>query len=447
MPPTARYVQPRARQVGGRHDRRYTPASGDHLTARRFPRWADVRPFLQLEPMRGSGVERRLARAASIEDLRRAARRHAPRAVFDYVDGGAEQELSLRRSRAAFASVEFLPRVLRDVTEASPATTILGRPSAMPLVFAPTGFTRLMHHEGEPAVARAATRAGIPYSLGTVGTTSPEQLATSDPGGNHWFQLYVWRDRGISQALVERARAAGFGTLVLTVDTPVGGARLRDLRSGFTIPPSLRLGTLAEIAMHPGWWFNLLTTEPLRFATPPGFHGTAADLMDRAFNPSLTLDDVDWLRGLWPGSLVVKGLQDPADALAVVGRGADAVVVSNHGGRQLDRVVTPLEQLQPVLDAVGGRAEVFMDGGVMSGADVIAAVAMGARSCLVGRAYLYGLMAGGERGVDRAAAILRQEMIRTMKLLGVSSIDQLTPEHARLRGRPGKTSPSRLRRS
>jgi L-lactate dehydrogenase (cytochrome) len=405
------------------------------MTTRRFPRWADLRPYLQVEPLRGSAVDRRLARAASIEDLRLVARRHTPRAVFDYVDGAAEHELSLRRSRAAFASVEFLPGVLRDVTQASTATTILGRPAAMPLIFAPTGFTRLMHHEGEPAVARAATRAGIPYSLGTVGTTSPEDLAKSDPGGNHWFQLYVWRDRGISQALVDRARAAGFGTLILTVDTPVGGARLRDLRSGFTVPPSLRVGTIADIALHPGWWFNLLTTEPLRFATPPGFHGTAADLMDRVFNPSLTLDDIDWMRNLWPGSLVVKGLQDPADALAVVERGADAVIVSNHGGRQLDRVVTPLEQLPRVLEAVGGRAEVFMDGGVMSGGDVIAAVAMGARACLVGRAYLYGLMAGGERGVDRATTILHQGMIRTMKLLGVTSVEQLTPGHARLRRR------------
>ncbi len=405
------------------------------MTRRRIPRWADLSPFLQLEPIRGSAVDRRLSGAASIDDLRKLARRHTPRAVFDYVDGGAERELSLARSRAAFDSVEFMPRVLRDVSNASPATTILGRPAAMPLVFAPTGFTRLMHHEGEVAVARVAHRAGIPYALGTVGTTTPEALAQGDPGGSHWFQLYVWRDRGISQELVLRARDAGFGTLILTADTPAGGARLRDIRSGFTIPPSLRVGTIADIAVHPGWWFNLLTTEPLQFATPRGFHGTAADLMDRVFNPSLTLDDIEWLRGLWPGSLVVKGLQHPADALAVVERGADAVIVSNHGGRQLDRVVTPLEQLPRVLESVGGRAEVFMDGGVMSGADVIAAVAIGARACLIGRAYLYGLMAGGERGVERATEIMQRGMIRTMKLLGASSIDELTPEHARLRGR------------
>jgi L-lactate dehydrogenase (cytochrome) len=321
------------------------------------------------------------------------------------------------------------------VSDTSPATTILGRPAAMPLVFAPTGFTRLMHHEGELAVARVANRAGIPYTLSTVGTTTPEALAAGDPGGRHWFQLYVWRDRGISRELVARARAAGFETLILTADTPVAGARLRDARSGFTIPPALRLGTIADIALHPGWWFNLLTTEPLRFATPPGFHGTVAELIDRMFNPALTMDDVEWLRGEWPGSLVVKGIQNPADALAAVERGADAVVVSNHGGRQLDRVATSLEQLPYVLESVGDRAEVFMDGGIMSGADVIAAVAMGARACLVGRAYLYGLMAGGERGVERATEILSQGVIRTMKLLGVSSIEQLTPGHARLRRR------------
>jgi L-lactate dehydrogenase (cytochrome) len=405
------------------------------LTARRFPRWADIQPYLQVESRHGSAVDRRLAHAASIADLRAVARRHTPRAVFDYVDGAAEGELSLRRSRAAFEAVEFVPSVLRDVSEASMATTILGRPATMPLVFAPTGFTRLMHHEGELAVARVAHRAGIPYSLGTVGTTSPEALAKGDPGGNHWFQLYVWRDRGISRELVGRARAAGFGTLILTVDTPVGGARLRDLRSGFTIPPTLRIGTIADIALHPGWWFNLLTTEPLRFATPPGFRGTVSELMDQMFNPTLTMDDIEWLRGEWPGSLVVKGIQNPADALAVVERGADAVIVSNHGGRQLDRVATPLEQLPSILESVDGRAEVFMDGGIMSGGDVIAAVAMGARACLVGRAYLYGLMAGGERGVDRATQILGQGMIRTMKLLGVTSVEQLTPGHARLRGR------------
>ncbi len=399
---------------------------------RRIPRWSDVRPYLQLAPVRGSPVDRRLARAADIADLRTQARRHTPRAVFDYVDGGAGDEVSLRRNRAAFEAVEFAPSVLKDVSMASTATTILGRPSSMPLVFGPTGFTRLMHHEGERAVARAAQRAEIPYALSTVGTTSPEDLIAAVPEGDNWFQLYSWRDRAVSRELVARVRAAGYSTLVLTADTPVGGARLRDVRSGFTIPPALRPRTIVDIAMHPGWWFNLLTTEPLKFATPPGFHGTVAELVDRMFNPALTLDDVDWLRAEWPRSLVVKGIQTASDAKAVVDRGVDGVIVSNHGGRQLDRAPIPLEQLPSILEAVGGNAEVLMDGGVRSGADVIAAVALGARACLVGRAYLYGLMAGGERGVDRVTQLLRQDMVRTMKLLGVSTVADLTPAHVRM---------------
>lgn len=400
---------------------------------RRIPSWSDVRPYLRLEPLGGSPVKRRLARAADIEDLRTQARRHTPRAVFDYVDGGAGGEISMRRNRAAFEALEFVPHVLRDVSSASPATTILGRPAALPLAFGPTGFTRLMHHDGERAVARAAQRAGIPYALSTVGTTTPEDLAAAVTGSDLWFQLYVWRDRAISRDLVARVRAAGFSTLILTADTPVAGARLRDARSGFKIPPTLRPRTILDIATHPGWWFNLLTTEPLKFATPPGFHGPVGELIDRMFNPALTLDDVEWLRSEWPGSLVIKGIQNPADAKAIVEHGADAVIVSNHGGRQMDRATTPLEQLPSILEAVDGRVEVLMDGGVRSGADIIAAVAIGARACLVGRAYLYGLMAGGERGVDRAAEMLRQDVVRTMKLLGVSKIEDLTPAHVRQR--------------
>ena len=403
---------------------------------RRIPRWSDVQPYLRLAPRGGSAVDRRLAGAADVGDLRVIGRRHTPRAVFDYVDGAAGEEISMRRNRAAFEAIELVPSVLRDVSTASPATTILGRPSAMPLVFGPTGFTRLMHHEGERAVARAARQAGIPYALSTVGTTTPEDLVAAVPGSDLWFQLYVWRDRGITRELVARVREAGYSTLILTADTPAAGARLRDVRSGFTIPPTMRPSTIADIATHPGWWFNLLTTEPLQFATPPGFHGTVGELIDSMFNPALTMDDVDWLRSEWPGSLVIKGILNPADAIAVVERGADAVIVSNHGGRQLDRVPTPLELLPSILQAVDGRAEVLVDGGVRSGADVVAAVALGARACLVGRAYLYGLMAGGERGVTRVADLLRADLVRTMKLLGVSAVGELTPAHVRLHSRP-----------
>jgi L-lactate dehydrogenase (cytochrome) len=404
------------------------------VTARSWPRWSELQPLLRPTGGQLHGTERRLARAASVADLRLLARRRAPRAVFDYTDGAAGAEVGLRRSRQAFGRVEFQPRVLRDVSQVDLTTTILGRPSALPLIFAPTGFTRMMHTEGEPAVARVAARVGIPYALSTMGTTSIEELPAAAPGGRLWFQLYLWRDREASRDFVERARGAGYETLVLTVDTPVPGARLRDVRNGLTIPPSLSLRTFAEGALHPAWWFDLLTTEPLEFASLNRFQGTVAELAGRMFDPSATMSDLSWLRSVWPGSLVVKGVQHVADARAVVDAGADAVVVSNHGGRQLDRAPTPLEALAGVVDAVGDRAEVYVDGGILSGSDLVAAVALGARAGMVGRAYLYGLMAGGERGVQRVADILRGEVATTMALLGVTRVDDLCRDHVRLRG-------------
>jgi L-lactate dehydrogenase (cytochrome) len=382
----------------------------------------------------GDATDRRLARAATIGDLRELARRTVPRAVFDYTDGAAGAELSIRRSREAFARVEFRPSVLRDVSVVDTTTTVLGRPSSLPVTLAPTGFTRLMHTEGERAVVRVAERAGIPYGLSTMGTTSLEDVAAAAPDARRWFQLYLWRDREASAGLVERAKAAGYEALVLTVDTPVAGPRLRDVRNGFTIPPALSLRTMANAARHPRWWVDLLTTEPLEFASLSSWGGTVAELADRVFEPAATLADLRALRAAWPGALVVKGVQTPDDARAVVEEGVDAIVVSNHGGRQLDRAPTPLEQLPEVLAAVAGRAEVHLDGGVLDGADVVAAVALGATSVLVGRAYLYGLMAGGERGVQRAVDILRAEVARTLQLLGVPSVAELTPDRVRLRG-------------
>jgi L-lactate dehydrogenase (cytochrome) len=329
--------------------------------------------------------------------------------------------------------VEFRPRVLRDVTMVDPTTTMLGRPSALPLALAPTGFTRMMHHQGERAVVRVAEGAGIPYALSTLGTTSIEDVAAAAPTARKWFQLYVWRDRGAGKELVERAQAAGYEALILTVDVPVAGARLRDVRNGLTIPPSLTLGTVLDAATHPAWWLNLLTTDPLEFASLSSWEGTVAELINQMFDPSLTPRDLSWLRESWSGPLIVKGIQHVDDARMVVDLGADAVVVSNHGGRQLDRAPTPLEVLPTVVDAVGDRAEVLVDGGVQSGADVVAAVALGAKACLVGRAYLYGLMAGGERGVQRAVDILTSEITRTMQLLGTDSVSRLEPAHVRLR--------------
>ncbi len=403
------------------------------MSARHWPRWSELAPLLRPRTVSLDPTERRLASAASILDLRLLARRRAPRAVFDYTDGAAGYEISLHRSRQAYARVEFQPQVLQDVSAVDTSTTILGRPAASPLAFAPTGFTRMMHTDGEPAVARVAARAGIPYALSTLGTTSIERLAAAAPEARRWFQLYLWRDRGPSRDFVTRAKESGYEAIVLTVDTPVAGPRLRDVRNGLTLPPSLSMRTLAEGALHPGWWFDLLTTEPLEFASLNRFEGTVADLVGRMFDPGLAMADLSWLRSAWDGPLVVKGIQTVADARAVVAAGADAVIVSNHGGRQLDRAPTPLEVLPAVVDAVGDRAEVYVDGGIQSGADVVAAVACGARAAFVGRAYLYGLMAGGERGVQRAADILQDDMARTLALLGVTRVLDLGRDHVRLR--------------
>ena len=403
------------------------------MTARQVPKWAELAPLLRPRRLALDPTSRRLAPVASIADLRRAARRRAPRAVFDYTDGAAGDERTLARMRDAYARVEFRPSVLKDVSSLDPSTTILGRRSELPLVFAPTGFTRMMHTEGEPAVGRVAGRTGIPYALSTMGTTSIERLAAAAPSTRLWFQLYLWRDREAGRDFVARAAEAGYEALMLTVDTPVAGPRLRDVRNGLTIPPSLRLKTFLDGATRPGWWFDLLTTEALEFASLSRFEGTVAELIAKMFDPGATIADVEWLRQAWKGPLVVKGIQSGEDAKAVVDAGADAVVVSNHGGRQLDRAPVPLEELPRVLDAVGERAEVYLDGGIMSGGDVVAAVALGARAALVGRAYLYGLMAGGERGVQKAADILAGEIRSTMALLGVTSLAQLGPHHVRLR--------------
>ncbi|MEP7370264.1 MAG: alpha-hydroxy acid oxidase [Dermatophilaceae bacterium] len=399
------------------------------MTARRVPRWSELAPMLGHQHFVLNPTERRLARAHTIGDLRSIARRRTPRAVFDYTDGAAEAEISLRRARAAFRSIEFRPGVLRDVSRVDPSSTILGKRSALPFVFAPTGFTRMMHHEGERAVVRVADRRGIPYALSTMGTTSLEEIAAAAPDAQRWFQLYLWKDRAASGELLGRAATNGYDVLVLTVDTAIAGSRIRDVRNGLTIPPSLTLRTIADTATHPQWWFNMLTTEPLSFASLSSWHGTVADLVNAMFDPTVGPADLDWLRQSWSGKLVVKGIQTVEDARMVVDHGADAIVVSNHGGRQLDRAPIPLHMLPAVVEAVGDRAEVFLDTGITSGADIVAALALGATACLVGRAYLYGLMAGGERGVERAVEILDGEIVRTLALLGVSRVADLNASH------------------
>lgn len=399
---------------------------------RRLPRWSAIREFARFQPPSLSR-KAKILNAHTIEDLRQLAKRRAPRAAFDYTDGGADEELGLRRARAAFERVEFKPRVLRDVSQVDTHTELLGQPVRMPLALSPTGFTRMMHSSGEPAVAAAAAAAGIPYTLSTLGTTSIEELARCAPSASRWFQLYVWKDRSFSQELVARARSHGYSALMLTVDVPVAGRRLRDVRNGLTIPPRLSLRTIADAAIHPAWWWDLITTEPLTFATLSDSGGTVADLINRVFDPRVTLEDLAWLKETWQGPVIVKGVQSAADAKLVVDAGADALVVSNHGGRQLDRVSATLELLPEVVSAVKDRAEIYIDGGITNGADIAAAIALGANAAMVGRAYLYGLMAGGENGVTRALEILTSEYERTLQLLGVTSTSDLDASYVRLR--------------
>ena len=404
------------------------------LMERQSPRWSEFAPLLKPSFGTGTRMERKVAKAADIADLREMGRRRTPKPVFDYVDGAAGDEISIQRSRDAFNRIEFMPRVLRDVSSVSTTTTILGRESSMPFVFAPTGYTRMMHAEGEIAVARVAAKAGIPYSLSTMGTTTPEDIARVSSDARRWFQLYTWRDRDRSAALLERAQASGFDVMLLTVDVPVGGARLRDVRSGLTIPPKLTWQTFLHGAARPFWLADFLTTPPPAFATLKSDESvTMSQIASKLFDPSVSFADLDWFRSMWKGPLVVKGVQTVADAVLLAEAGVDGIIVSNHGGRQLDRSATPIELLPQIVAEVGRHMEVMLDTGVRSGADIAAAMAMGAKAVLVGRAYLYGLMAGGEAGVQRAYDILSTELVRTMQLLGVTSVPELTPDLVRFR--------------
>ena len=396
---------------------------------RRMPTVHDLAPLIKLKRPQFDATRRRLDAAFTIEDLRRIARRRTPKAAFDYTDGAAEDEISIQRARQAFRDIEFHPTILRDVSTVRAGWDVLGQPVALPFGIAPTGFTRLMRTEGEIAGARAAATAGIPFSLSTLGTCAIEDLVTAVPQGRKWFQLYMWRDRDRSMALVQRAADAGFDTLLVTVDAPVSGARLRDNRNGMTIPPALTLRTVLDAAPHAKWWFDLLTTEPLAFASLDRWSGTVGEYIGTMFDPSLTFDDLAWIKAQWPGKLVVKGIQTLDDARAVVERGVDGIVLSNHGGRQLDRAPVPFHLLPAVARELGGDTEILLDTGIMSGADIVAAIALGARCTLVGRAYLYGLMAGGEAGVARAIEILQTGLIRTMRLLGVTCLEELSPKH------------------
>jgi isopentenyl diphosphate isomerase/L-lactate dehydrogenase-like FMN-dependent dehydrogenase len=376
-----------------------------------------------------NGKKRRLQGALTIHDLRAIAQRRTPKAPFDYTEGAAEAEISLGRARQAFEDIQFHPAVLRDVSKVDTGWDVLGKRVELPFGIAPTGFTRMMHTEGEIAGATAAAAAGIPFALSTMGTSSIEDVKAATPDGRNWFQLYMWKDRERSMQLVERAAAAGYDTLLVTVDVPVAGARLRDKRNGFSIPPALTVGTVVNAIPRPWWWWDFLTTEPLAFASLSSWNGTVGELLDAMFDPTVTYDDLKWIKEQWPGKLVVKGVQTVDDARRLTALGVDGITLSNHGGRQLDRAPIPFHLLPEVVREVGKDTEVHLDTGIMSGADIVASVALGARFTLIGRAYLYGLMAGGREGVDRVIEILGDQVARTMRLLGVTSLEELEPGH------------------
>jgi len=381
-----------------------------------------------LNPYKGQ-----LLRAQTIDDIAKIARKRTPKVVFDYVEGGAVDEIAYSRSRAAYARIEFNSRVMRDVSKIDTSEKILGKVVDIPICFAPTGYTRLMHHVGEPAVANVASNKNLIYALSTMGTTSPEELATAVPNSRRWFQLYIMKNRSDSLAVIKQAKDNGFEALVLTVDTPVPGLRYRDNRNGLTVPPKIRINTVFAIARKPIWWLNLFTTGKLEFAAFRGWDKPLSELGGLIFDPSTTMKEITWLRSVWKGPIIVKGIQSVEDAKAVSKLGVQGIILSNHGGRQFDRGQVPLEILPDVVKAVGNKVEIYIDGGIMSGLDALGAIALGAKAVFIGRAYLYGAMADGEAGVEQVIEIMRREFENGMALSGATNIAEVRKNGARIR--------------
>jgi L-lactate dehydrogenase (cytochrome) len=369
-----------------------------------------------------------LARARNIADLRRMARERLPRMVFDYIDGGADDEVTLARSVSRFRDIELVWDALADVAEIDTRTTIMGAPSASPFFIGPTATSRLFHpRAGELAVARAAHAAGVPYACSTIASTTVEDVAAVNPGPK-WFQVYVWKDRELVKEMLARAKAAGFSAIILTVDVPVAGNRERDHANDFTIPPKVNWRTASQTLAAPAYLWDLMTTPEIR---PANFaqmriDGGLIGFINAQFDRTVTWEDARWLRDAWDGKMAIKGICTPEDAQRTVGVGADAVWVSNHGGRQLDTAPATIDALPAIAEAVDGKAEIVLDGGVRRGSDVVKALALGANAVALGRAYLYGLAAGGERGVVRALEIMDSELRRTMTLCGRAKISGLT---------------------
>lgn len=367
------------------------------------------------------------------------ARRRLPRMVFDYMDGGADDEVSVRRNPGGFLRYDLVPRVLRNVEHADLGTTVLGSAIRFPVICAPTGASRLFHHEGETAVARAAYSAGTIYSLSSVSTRSIEEIAALNDGPK-WFQIYVWRDRAILKDFIARCRDAGYTALCLTVDVPVAGKRERDLHNGFTVPPRIGVRSISDALRRPSWLWRFLTSPRINFSNVQGHAGAVTSMasvmeyISRQLDPSVTWEDAAWMIEEWKGPFAIKGILDARDAERAVKIGATGIIVSNHGGRQLDHTPAPIEVLPEIAAAVNGRAEVILDGGIRRGTDVLKALALGAKACMIGRPYLYGLAAGGEAGVGRALEILRSELERDIKLLGCRSVAELDRTFVRVRG-------------
>ena len=380
---------------------------------------------------------RRLERANNIADLRQLARRRLPGPIFDYIDGGADDEVTLERNMSAFSKYEIVPDVLTDVSSIKTRTTLFGEPLDWPLMLAPTGLTRMFHGDAELAVARAAAKHGLLYSLSTLGTTRLEGLA-QEFRGPKVFQIYIFKDRGLTAEFVARCKAAGFHGLALTVDTPVAGNRERDRVNGLSLPPRLTLRSMLSFAAHPFWSIPALSGSKFDFANVSHRVDALAagpmslfDYIGGQFDRSLTWADVEWLAREWGGPLAIKGLMTPEDAKRAITSGASGVMISNHGGRQLDGTPAPIDQIAAVRETLGDGPDVICDGGIRRGSDVVKARALGATACSIGRPYLYGLAAGGEAGVDRALTLLRQEFERTLTLAGVNDVARLRSRHLR----------------
>jgi|KBSMisStandDraft_5_1062788.scaffolds.fasta_scaffold86115_1 isopentenyl diphosphate isomerase/L-lactate dehydrogenase-like FMN-dependent dehydrogenase len=376
--------------------------------------------------------------AYNIEDLRELAKRRLPKGLFEFVDRGTEDETALRRNRTALTNIKLRPRVLVDVAQRKQNISLFGHPQTMPIAIAPTGSAGLMWHNGEIALARAASKAGIPCTIATGAMTAIEKIAAQAPGTRLWFQLYMWPDRNLSYRLVERAKAAGYEGLVVTVDSPVPPSREYNLHNGFTIPFSFNRRNVSDVLMHPRWLLHVLgrylvTTGMPRYENYPSEvkNRITALPMGRSMmlNDSLTWQDLRELRRMWPHKLMAKGIIDPADAVRAVECGVDGVIISNHGGRVVDSTLAPIEALPAVVAAVGSRTTVIVDSGFRRGTDVVKALALGADLVLIGRATLYGTAVGGEAGATRALSLLREEINRTMALIGCRSIAELSPEH------------------